>query len=432
MNFLYISEGLWIGSDDYNTANSCASKVYEQLQSIESVQHPLDKTMIKVFRRTTADGKTRRSSTGASSACSSYPIPEAPEHVQQLGDMTIIFEEPVWTVDETKKYEDLFPTWLNNRKDNQTNRREFGKQHFGNQGRMNITGSDLKRFYPPAMHRGLRCAETIGRRVGHIADIKNGSKAEWYKAMATVARKSNPNNEQSLTFTEDGVVAFFQNFDKFLKQAAFSGLEFDILSTFGKGLHELCIWLLRTPVGLTGADFDIHSRALLGFQFVHIFGSRTITATIKQISVYTGYYVEQARQDSILTGLPISLQHFSDGIMETAHKTTKSGHLVFSGGRSGPTSSISYQESILSQQIMNHILQTQTNENIPNLSSAKKVKRKLCQENGNENGVKRSKLGVSSLRIDSKLHYFQFSVLNSHLLFCLPGYPIHGRKTKCC
>jgi len=36
------------------------------------------------------DGKERRLSTGSSSAKSTYPIPEAPEHQIQLGNMKII------------------------------------------------------------------------------------------------------------------------------------------------------------------------------------------------------------------------------------------------------------------------------------------------------------------------------------------------------
>ena len=130
-----------------------------------------------------------------------------------------------------------------------------------------------------------------------------------------------------LKFSEDEAVSFAQNFTTFLQNAHFSGVTFQVLSTFGKGLENLYQWLLRTPVGLTGAEFDIHARALLGFQFVHIFGDNSVTATVKQVAVYTGYYVEQARQDGALSGLPISLKHFSDGLMEPAHKTTKQGQV---------------------------------------------------------------------------------------------------------
>ena len=76
-----------------------------------------------------------------------------------------------------------------------------------------------------------------------------------------------------------------------------------------------------------------------------------VTATIKQIAVYTGYYVEQARLDGIESGLPISVHQFSDGLMETAHKSTKSGSVRCSGGRAGPSSNIQYQVAVLSQQM---------------------------------------------------------------------------------
>ena len=38
-----------------------------------------------------------------STACSPYPIPEASEHVDQLGDMKILSEEPSWSLEETEQ-----------------------------------------------------------------------------------------------------------------------------------------------------------------------------------------------------------------------------------------------------------------------------------------------------------------------------------------
>ena len=131
----------------------------------------------------------------------------------------------------------------------------------------------------------------------------------------------------------------------------------------------------------------------MGFQYVQIFGTSNVTATIKQISVYTGYYIQQAKEDGDTSALPISLQNFSDGIMETAHKVTKSGNLLC-GGRSGPMTSIEHQESILAQQMMNNILKIKTNESIKAMSSATKVKRKSTSEN-QESFTTKIKLGVS-------------------------------------
>ena len=56
-----------------------------------------------VLRRTTADGKARRTSTGSSTACSVFPIPKAPEHIDQPGDRKILFLEPTWCLEETEK-----------------------------------------------------------------------------------------------------------------------------------------------------------------------------------------------------------------------------------------------------------------------------------------------------------------------------------------
>ena len=69
----------------------CGEKVYKQLA--EEIIHP----------KTGQTSVLRRASTGNSTACSSYPIPEAPEHINQLGDMKVIFEKPLWSVEETDK-----------------------------------------------------------------------------------------------------------------------------------------------------------------------------------------------------------------------------------------------------------------------------------------------------------------------------------------
>lgn len=92
-----------MGGDDFTTAKICGEKVYKQLTELKEIVHPISNQSLTVLRRTTADGKARRSSTGNSTACSSYPIPEAPEHVDQLGDMKIFFEEPSWSLEETEQ-----------------------------------------------------------------------------------------------------------------------------------------------------------------------------------------------------------------------------------------------------------------------------------------------------------------------------------------
>lgn len=86
---------LWMGSDEFTTAKICGEKVYKQLAELKEIIHPKTGQTLSVLRRTTADGKARRTSTGNSTACSSYPIPEAPEHIDQLGDMKVLFEKPL-------------------------------------------------------------------------------------------------------------------------------------------------------------------------------------------------------------------------------------------------------------------------------------------------------------------------------------------------
>lgn len=92
-----------MGGDDYDTIKICGEKVYQQLKSIKEVIHPITGQKLAVLRRTTADGKARRTSTGSSTACSAFPIPEAPEHIDQLGDMKLLFVQPAWSLKETEK-----------------------------------------------------------------------------------------------------------------------------------------------------------------------------------------------------------------------------------------------------------------------------------------------------------------------------------------
>ena len=72
--------------------------------------------------RGVADDWQRCSITGSSSASSTYPIPESPEHHKQLGDMRVICNEPVWKVEMSEKGEEQFKTWLGKRVDNSENR----------------------------------------------------------------------------------------------------------------------------------------------------------------------------------------------------------------------------------------------------------------------------------------------------------------------
>ena len=97
--------------------------------------HQLSGKEIKFFQRSCGDGKERRSSTGSSSAKSSYPIPEAPEHQSQLGDTKLICPHPVWEVEEMVVMEEQFQNTLNDKAPTKQKCREFAKQNLGYMGR---------------------------------------------------------------------------------------------------------------------------------------------------------------------------------------------------------------------------------------------------------------------------------------------------------
>ena len=56
---------------------------------------------------------------------------------------------------------------------------------------------------------------------------------------------------------------------------------------------------------------------------------------MRQLTVYTGHCLDQAKHDSELAGLPFGLGQFNDSIIEGAHKKAKQGKYLFSGGKSG-------------------------------------------------------------------------------------------------
>lgn len=95
-----LTVALWLGGDDYDTVKKCAGAVFDQLKELKTIKHPLSGKEIKIVRRSCGDGKERRSSMGNSSAKSFYPIPEAPEHQSQLGDMKLVCTCPVWTIED--------------------------------------------------------------------------------------------------------------------------------------------------------------------------------------------------------------------------------------------------------------------------------------------------------------------------------------------
>lgn len=161
-----------------------------------------------------------------------------------------------------------------------------------------------------------------------------------------------------------------------LRQAGFKGIVLEILASFCSGLEVVYQNLLQTPHKLTGYECEVMARVHLGFQAVLIFGTVNITASIKQIVSYVPYYVNKARADASLIGLPLTLANFNDALMETAHKLNKSQSLLFSCGRTGPISKNAYQKQVIKQQFQNEAFQLTCRENTPQKSSSAKAERK--------------------------------------------------------
>jgi len=108
-----------------------------------------------------------------------------------------------------------------------------------------------------------------------------------------------------------------------LKETGFKETLLEILRTFRKGLDGVYKNLLQRPHDLTGDEYEVQARIYLAFQAVQIFGTANVTASLKQIVSYVGYYVDKALSDAQIIGLPMTLRNFKDGIMETAHKENK-------------------------------------------------------------------------------------------------------------
>lgn len=195
--------------------------------------------------------------------------------------------------------------------------------------------------------------------------------------------------EKTVKFDEVGVLAFGETMPSILKKSGFKGTVLEILCTFCKGLDRVYRNLLHTPHDLTGDEYEVQARVHLGFQAVQIFGTANITASLKQIVSYVGYYVDKALSDAQIIGLPITLGNFKDAIMETAHKQNKQNSLLFSGGRNGPISKQQYQKQVIQQQFANEVFELTSRESTPQKSSSTKAERKRQAVNEKKIGTKK-------------------------------------------
>lgn len=186
LHSLVITCGAYLGQDDYATLSNCFKGLYDQIQTLNEV-NPFNTTPILIHKRAIADGKQRRIDTGNSSAKSTYPICDAPEHNTQLGDMSLCSKGPVWSVEDAKELSIQYQVWLKGRVDNKQNRREFAKTHLGNVGRQNLVGCDLADYYIGGLHLAMRSVESICNRIGQCATGMFNQKSVIIK-LATLIR----------------------------------------------------------------------------------------------------------------------------------------------------------------------------------------------------------------------------------------------------
>ena len=182
------------------------------------------------------------------------------------------------------------------------------------------------------------------------------SQAKWIESLRKVARFAKEENGRLIVkLAEIGVLSFGARIPGILAMVGFQQSTLDILVTFSSGLTEVYNNLLHPPPTLTGNAYEIVARILLGFQAVVIFGAKAITPSIKQAVVYSPFYIDKALADGKEIGLPIILENFSDGTIETVNKRPKEGNFCFSGGRDGPVDTIEYQKFVLTQLFHNEV-----------------------------------------------------------------------------
>ena len=133
----------------------------------------------------------------------------------------------------------------------------------------------------------------------HVSIGVSGSQEKWVDSLKRVARFVKvESGHLTVTFDEIGVLSFGFKIPSVLATAGFQSFSLDVLMTFCSGLTDMFQNLQRPqPPTLTGKEYEILARILLGFQAVVIFGVKAITPSITQAVVYTPYYVDKALAD---------------------------------------------------------------------------------------------------------------------------------------
>ena len=211
------------------------------------------------------------------------------------------------------------------------------------------------------MHRVFNTLASLCLRIDHIGMVLLKDRNKWLSSVKKVARKVET-EKHCIKFDELGVKSFFDNFESLLKSSNFEGLIHEILSIFISHLKPILPEIMEMDRSWSRYSYAIKIRSVLGCGVVFIFGSRKMTATMKQLIAYTDYYVQKALDDAELIGLSCSLRNFSDSVMEGLHKSGKQGKYQFSGGRSGRTGKLEYQRRVLEQQFLNECFRSERTE----------------------------------------------------------------------
>ena len=112
----------------------------------------------------------------------------------------------------------------------------------------------------------------------HVSIGVSGSQEKWVDSLKRVARFVKvESGHLTVKFDEIGVLSFGSKIPSVLATAGFQSFSLDVLMTFFSGLTDMFQNLLRPQPTLTGKEYEIFARILLGFQAVVIFGVKAIT-----------------------------------------------------------------------------------------------------------------------------------------------------------
>ena len=167
----------------------------------------------------------------------------------------------------------------------------------------------------------------------------------WLEKRKSFARKINEDRE-CIKFDEIGVHASFKKHTEIL-------ISSKLLSTFFKSLESLLPNALAVAQEWTRPQYEVKMRCASGCTVVLIFGKNLVTPAMRQLMVYSGHYIDQAKKDAELTALRCRLTHFRDSPTEGAHKRPKQGKFIFSGSKLGKAGKREYQERVIEQQMLN-------------------------------------------------------------------------------